>query len=40
MQDFSIGKDCRNQMLILQAAGGSNQLGAEFTLRSVNITPR
>ena len=40
MQDFSIGNDCRNQMLILQAAGGSSQLGAEFTLRSVNITPR
>ena len=40
MQDFLIGNDCRNQMLILQAAGGSSQLGAEFTLRSVNITPR
>jgi hypothetical protein len=40
MQDFSIGNDCRNQLLIMQAAGGSNQLGAEFTLRSVDITSR
>ena len=39
-QDFSIGNDCRTQLLVLQAAGGSNQLGAEFTLRSVDITPK
>ncbi len=39
-QDFSIGNDCRNQLLVLQAAGGSNQLGAEFTLRAVNISKR
>ena len=39
-QDFSIGPDCRTQVLVLQAAGGSNQLGAEFTLRSVDVTPR
>jgi hypothetical protein len=40
MQDFNIGNDCRAQLLILQAAGGSNQLGAEFTLRSVDVTRR
>ncbi|MFN3619853.1 hypothetical protein [Sphingorhabdus sp.] len=34
---FTIGNDCRNQLLVMQAAGGSNQLGAEFTLRSVDI---
>ena len=39
-QDFSIGSDCRTQLLVLQAAGGSSQLGAEFTVRSVNITPK
>jgi hypothetical protein len=39
-QDFNIGNDCRNQVLVLQAAGGSNQLGAEFTLRAVNISQR
>lgn len=39
MQDFTIDNDCRTQLLILQAAGGSNQLGAEFTLRSVDVTP-
>lgn len=40
MQDFTVGNDCRAQLLILQAAGGSNQLGAEFTLRSVDVTPK
>ena len=39
MQDFTIGNDCRTQLLILHASGGSNQLGAEFTLRSVDIHP-
>ncbi len=39
-QDFTIGADCSNQMLILQVAGGSGQLGAEFTLQSVDITRR
>ncbi len=39
-QDFNIGKECRRQLLVLQVAGGSNQLGAEFTLRSVDIRPR
>jgi hypothetical protein len=38
--DFDLGADCRNQMLILQVAGGSGQTGMEFTLRSVNIKPR
>ena len=36
-QDFSIGSDCRTQLLILQTAGGSSQLGAEFTVTSVDI---
>jgi hypothetical protein len=40
IQDFSIGSDCANQMLLLQVAGGSGQLGAEFTLRSVAVEPR
>lgn len=40
VQDFNIDKTCPNQLLTLQAAGGSNQLGAEFTLRSVDITSR
>jgi hypothetical protein len=40
VQDFNIDKACPNQLLIMQAAGGSNQLGAEFTLRSVDITSR
>ena len=39
-QDFAIGNDCRTQLLVLQTAGGSNQLGAEFTLRSVDIISR
>lgn len=39
-QDFAIGADCANQALILQVAGGSGQLGAEFTLRSVDISRR
>ena len=37
VQDFSIGSDCRTQLLILQTAGGSSQLGAEFTVTSVDI---
>lgn len=40
IQDFILGPDCANQMLLLQIAGGSGQLGAEFTLRSVDVTPR
>jgi hypothetical protein len=39
-QEFSLGADCAYQMLILQLAGGSGQLGAEFTLQSVDITRR
>lgn len=39
-QDFSLGPDCPNQLLALQVAGGSGQLGAEFTLRSVDIIRR
>lgn len=37
---FEIGPECRNQLLILQLAGGSSQIGMEFTLRSVDIKPR
>lgn len=40
IQAFSIGSDCPNQMLRFQVAGGSNQIGAEFLLSSVDITPR
>jgi hypothetical protein len=40
LQDFTVGSDCRAQLLVLQAAGGGNQLGAEFTLRSVDVAPR
>jgi hypothetical protein len=39
-QDFSLGPDCVTQMLILKVAGGSGQLGAEFTVRSVDIVRR
>lgn len=39
-QDFAIGADCPNQMLQLQLAGGSGQLGAELTIRSVAVTRR
>lgn len=39
-QDFTLGSDCANQALVLQVAGGSGQLGAEFTLRSVDIVRR
>ena len=38
--DFTISNDCRAQLLVLQAAGGSSQLGSEFTLRSVDVTPK
>lgn len=40
VQDFALGGDCENQLLVLQLAGGSGQLGAEFVLRSVDIVPR
>ena len=40
VQEFAIGSDCPNQMLLMQVAGGSGQLGAEFTLRSVDIERR
>ena len=40
VKDFTLGSDCANQLLMLQVAGGSGQLGAEFTLRSVDITRR
>lgn len=39
-QDFSIGTECPNQLLMLQVAGGSGQLGAEFTVSTVEITRR
>jgi hypothetical protein len=40
VKDFTLEADCANQLLLLQLAGGSGQLGAEFTLRSVDITRR
>lgn len=40
VQDFAIGADCPSQMLQLQLAGGSGQLGAELTIRSVAVTRR
>lgn len=39
-QDFMIGTECPNQLLMLQVAGGSGQLGAEFTVSSVEIKRR
>ena len=39
-QDFTITPDCANQMLTLQLAGGSGQLGTEFVIRSINIVHR
>ncbi|TSB01917.1 hypothetical protein [Sphingorhabdus contaminans] len=39
VQSFTLGADCLHQLLQLQLAGGSGQLGAEFVLRSVQITP-
>lgn len=39
VQSFTLGADCPHQLLQLQLAGGSGQLGAEFVLRSVQITP-
>ncbi len=39
-QDFNISADCPNQLLALQVAGGSGQLGAEFTVRSVDVDRR
>jgi hypothetical protein len=38
--EFALGSDCPVQLLQLHIAGGSEQLGAEFTLRSVDITRR
>lgn len=38
--EFTIGAECPYQLLQLQLAGGSGQLGAEFTLRSVDIVRR
>jgi hypothetical protein len=38
--EFTLGADCPYQMLQLQLAGGSGQLGAEFTLRTVDIIRR
>lgn len=40
VQEFSLGSDCPYQNLVLNLAGGSSQLGAEFTLRSVEIIRR
>lgn len=40
VQDFTLGADCPHQMLSLQLAGGSSQLGAEFTLRAIDIARR
>lgn len=37
-QNFSLGSDCPHQMIQMQLAGGSGQLGADFILRSVDIT--
>ena len=39
-QEFSLDAECPYQILSLQLAGGSSQLGAEFTLRSIDITSR
>lgn len=39
-KDFVLDASCPNQMLMLQVAGGSSQLGAEFTLQSVDIIRR
>ncbi len=39
-QAFSLGSECKYQLLTLQLAGGSNQLGMEFTLQSVSIKRR
>ena len=39
-QDFSLDGKCPHQMLNMQVAGGSNQQGIEFILRSVNIASR
>lgn len=34
---IQLGADCPNQLLLMLAAGGSGQLGAEFTLASVDL---
>ena len=36
-QNFTLSADCPHQLLQLQLAGGSDQLGTEFVLRSVDI---
>jgi hypothetical protein len=36
-QQFTLSTGCPNQLLLLQVAGGSGQLGAEFTVQSVDI---
>jgi hypothetical protein len=36
-QEFTLGTGCPNQLLLMQVAGGSGQLGAEFTVQSVDI---
>ena len=40
VKDFTLAADCSNQLLAMQVAGGSGQLGAEFLLRSVDIKRR
>lgn len=37
LKTFTVTTDCPHQLLSLQVAGGSGQLGAEFVLRSVDI---
>ena len=39
-QGFSLDGKCPHQMLNMQVAGGSNQQGIEFILRSVNVASR
>ncbi len=39
VQEFAVDAACPNQLLALQLAGGSGQLGAELTVRSVDIDP-
>lgn len=39
-QQFTLGSECPYQLLTLQLAGGSSQIGMEFTLRDVAITRR
>jgi hypothetical protein len=39
-QIFSLGSECPYQLLTLHLAGGSSQLGMEFTLRDIDIKVR